>query len=222
VRRVLPLFWLTALGCLGGDPPPQPGREGWACPNDNNCIAPLACVAGFCAVGVRDAGVPDTGVAPDTGVDAGVAVDAGDPPDTGVEDAGDPPDTGVDDAGAPDAGCDLAPRLSVIQARVFGANGSGPCNQAACHGAGVAGGIRLTAPLNDLHTVLLGPTRDPQAPQRVLVDPGNPDGSRLYVIMSRPNPGGSRGPMPPAPAPLVGVCELEALRTWITDGAAAN
>ena len=218
VRRVLPLFWLAATGCLGGEAAPQPGREGWPCPDDNNCIAPLACVAGACAVGPRDAGAPlDAAVPPDAGVDAGVPPVAGDPPDTGVVDAGDPPDTGV-----PDAGCDIAPQLSVIQSRVFGANGNPPCSQAACHGDGAAGGIRLTLPAVDLRATLLGPTRDPIAPQRNLVEPGDPDASRLYVIMTRPNPPGQGGPMPPAPAPLVPFCEQDAVRQWIEDGAPAD
>ncbi|MCA9549679.1 MAG: hypothetical protein KC933_06565 [Myxococcales bacterium] len=213
MRRLLPLFLLTAMGCMAGSPPAQPGREGWPCPDDNNCIAPLACVEGFCGEGVRDAGVLP--------VDAGLIADAGDPPDvggpvdTGVEDAGDPPDTGI-------PVCDIPYQLSAVQTRVFGTEGNGPCSQATCHGAGSAGGIRLSKPPAELRADLLGPTRDPLAPQRVLVDPGNPEGSRLYVIMSRLNPGGSRGPMPPAPTPLLGTCELEAVAGWITDGALAN
>lgn len=200
---------LVLLGaCSGGEAPPEPGRVGWPCPNDNNCIAPLLCIDGACAEAPpRDAGVADA-----EPVDVG-APDA-EPVDAGAPDA-EPVDNGPDDAG-----CTIPPTLTAIANQVFGADRDPHCNQPACHGDQAAGGIRLTPPLTDLHATLLGPTRDPEAPERNLVVPGDPATSRLYVIMSQADPAGRGGAMPPGnPVP---VCELEAVRQWILDGAQNN
>lgn len=201
---------LCLLACTGTEEPgPEPGRLGWPCPNDNNCIAPLRCVEGLCAEPppIEDAGAPE---------------DAG-PVDLGQPDAGTPDaevDAGVPDVGPDDAGCQVPPTLAAIVDQVFGADRDPHCNQPSCHGVQAAGGIRLTPPLADVHAVLLGPTRDPQAPQDNIVVPGDPERSRLWVIMSERDPTGTGGPMPPnAPVPP---CELEAVRQWILDGAPQN
>lgn len=212
MRRLLPLSLLLGFGvapaCSGGDPAVEPGRVGWPCPNDNNCIAPLRCIEGACAAVVDE-------------VDAGPPPDAGTPPDAGQpDDAGAPDaeiDAGVPDTGVEDSGCHIPATLTAIADQVFGANRDPHCNQPVCHGDQAAGGVRLTPPLNDLHATLLGPTRDPQAPERNLVVPGDPAQSRLYVIMSEDDPAGQGGKMPPGG--LVPFCELEAVRLWILNGA---
>ena len=70
---------LLALAVTACNEPPF-GTLGASCPNDRNCIAPLKCIDGKCAMAPEepDAGMPDTGALPDAGM-----------PDTG------PPDTGV-------------------------------------------------------------------------------------------------------------------------------
>lgn len=200
--------------CTGGEPPVQPGQIGWACPDDNNCLGALRCIDGFCAEAPPDAGLVDAGEI----IDAG-EVDAG-PPDTGIEPDAGPPDAGPEDTGPIPPVCNIPGTLTAIAGRVFGADGQAQCNQAACHGDAAAGGIRLTPPLADLHATLLGPTRDAQAPERNLVVPGDPDQSRLYVIMRDLEPAGQGAAMPPGG--LVPPCELEAVRLWILDGALAE
>ncbi len=210
-------LWLSALACTGGEPAVQPGQIGWACPNDNNCALGLRCIDGACAEPVD---APDAGVIVDAGPDDTGPVDAG-PLDTGEpQDAAEPVDGGPIDGGPIDMGCDVPATLTEIASQVFGEDRAPHCNQAACHGESAAGGVRLTPPLVDLHATLLGPTRDPQAPERNLVVPGDPSQSRLYVIMSQPDPAGQGGPMPPNG--LVDACSLEAVRNWIADGALQN
>lgn len=195
----------TVAACKG----PAPGTLGASCPNDNNCLRPLKCINNECSE------APDAGVMP---IDTGVVI----PPDTGVIDTG-PEDVGPEDAGLPpDTGpvCDVPPTLTAIRDQIFGADTDPHCNQAACHGAGNAGGIMLLGPLDELHAALLGPTADPAAPQTSIVVPGDPDNSRLYVIVSQENPQGLGTRMPP-PA-LMDFCEIETIRQWIVDGALEN
>ena len=193
---------LVSSACSDSEPEIQPGTEGWPCPNDNNCLAPLRCIAGTCQPN------PD---------------DAGPQPDAMVVDVGPQPDAGPGDGGPVDGGepCpDRPAMLSVIQTRVFGAPGEAQCNQAACHGNAAAGGIMLIGPSSTVRTALLGPTQDGTAPERDLVVPGSPDDSRLYVIMKERAPGGQGGPMPPnAQVPF---CDLESVRRWIAEGALDN
>ena len=201
-RVVVATVLLAIAGaCTGG---PAPGTEGWACPNDNNCQLGLICTDGRCTPGARDAGRPV--------LDAGV-------PDVGVPDAG-PRDVGPVDAGPPDAGCPTPPRLSQIRAQIFGATGRPACNQAICHGANAAGGIRLDTPLAELHTALFGPTLAVGAPEANLVVAGDPVASRLFTIVNELDPEGNGGPMPPA-APL-DACSIDSIRQWIEAGALQN
>lgn len=156
----------------------------------------------------RDAGRPPRDAGP---VDTG-AVDAGD--DGGVE----PPDAGEEvDAGPI---CPIPPQLSRIQSQIFGADGQPNCNQAACHGQSASGGLQLTLPLAALRQALLGPTQDPAAAEPNLVVPGDPESSRLYVILSQPDPQGNGTSMPPTR--LLDACDIETVRKWIEDGAPEN
>ena len=191
---------ISLAGCSdSSSTTPEPGTDGWPCPNDNNCIGGRRCIDGTCQQPVND-----VGVRPDAAIDAGIVVDAG-PVDAGPEDAGDP--------------CPNPATLTYIQTNIFGANGQAHCNQAACHGVAAAGNLSLL-PGPALHADLLGPTRDGQAPEANLVVPSSPDTSRLYVIMRDRAPEGQGGPMPPvAPVPF---CDLETVRRWIAEGALDN
>lgn len=196
---------LSLAGCSSDDTAIQPGAIGWACPGDNNCNPGLRCIGGFCA--------EDPNPNPDAGVDAGIVVDAGLEPDAGVD---------VDAGPEPDAGpvCEVQATLSDIQAKVFGAPGQPSCNQGNCHGAGAsAGDIALDTPLSQLRQTLLGDSK-PGSLQTKHIVPGEPDQSRLYVIMTNLNPGGAGGFMPPGGQP--DACAVDALRQWILDGALEN
>ena len=71
-----------------------------------------------------------------------------------------------------------------------------------------------------VRAALLGDTADPQSPQDKIVVPGEPENSRLYVIMTQPVPPGNGGLMPPNG--ILPVCEIQAIRQWILDGALEN
>ena len=140
--------------------------------------------------------------------------------DTGF-DAG-PLDIGPQDLGV-DAGpiCPTPPELSAIQTQIFGADGRPACNQAACHGSqDPKAGLDLTQPLQQLRAALLGPTVDTAAPEPSIVVPGDPDNSRLYVIVNEINPAGNGAGMPPGNR--LEDCDVSTIRQWIADGAQAN
>jgi hypothetical protein len=187
----------ASFGC--GETPRVVGPVGAACVGDHNCLDGLVCASGRCASIAPDGGRPP---------DAGLIEDAGRP------DAGDPRDTGVPDTGPV---CPVPPELARIQSDIFGANGQPSCNQAACHGQGAAGGIQLTLPVAQLRQALLGDTRDPGAPERKLVVPGDPAASRLYTLVSTRAPAGTGLPMPPSA--MLSACDVETIRTWIENGA---
>lgn len=200
---------LTTGACSDSSPEaptPRPGTEGWACPNDNNCLQGLRCIAGTCQPSANDAGPRPDAVG--LGGDAGQVADLGPRPDA-VDLGG--------DAGNP---CQNPSTLSYIQTNIFGPSGQGACNQAVCHGQGAAGSLQLTGPLATVRAALLEPTRDRTAPEASIVVPGDPGASRLFVVMRDPDPAGTGGPMPPQGA--VPFCDLEAVRRWIAEGALAN
>ena len=179
------------------------GAVGSKCLNDRNCLPGLACIEGECTLAPEDAGRRrDAGLA-----EAGLL-------DAEVEDAGDPVDSGVVDTGPI---CPVPPELDQIQTNIFGSNGQPNCNQASCHGQSAAGGVQLTVPVAQLREVLLGDTRDLAAPQRKLVVPGDPEESRLYIIISTRTPGGNGGPMPPGMT--LDACDISTVRRWIEAGA---
>ena len=200
ISSALFIMSLGATAC-GSDDPPARGGLGVTCANDQGCESALVCRNSVCSNPQPDAGLPvDAGFA-----DGGLDLDGGPEFDAGPEDAG---------------GCDIPPTLLAIRDRIFGEDNGPFCNQASCHGTTQpALGIGLTLPLDQLRETLLGPTHDPIAPQRTLVVPFDPEASRLWVIMSNPNPSGQRNPMPPPPSELVPDCELGAVRTWIANGA---
>jgi hypothetical protein len=114
----------------------------------------------------------------------------------------------------------VAPLLEPTLANVFDAVFQGSCTLNACHGiSGQAAGLNLQAP--DLLTELLdhqvqGDTGMP------LVEPGNPDNSWLYQVLSScaPQDGGNVGSHMPLNAPvLLGDTSVALVREWIAAGA---
>lgn len=108
-----------------------------------------------------------------------------------------------------------APRFSALQAEVF----TPSCAFASCHGG--------DAPEQGLHlgTITAGmltnrPSR--QVEGRLLVVPGDPEASYLLEKLAKPEPAvgnqmppkGAGGALPPA--------SINAVRTWIANGAAAD
>lgn len=143
--------------------------------------------------------------------------DVGDVGDIGDPDLGDP-DLGLDMG--MDAGCLIPATLTAIQSQIFGDDAQPHCNQAACHGQAAAGGISLVGTPAEVRAALLGDTQDPQSPQDKIVVPGEPENSRLYVIMTEIVPPGNGGVMPPNG--LLPQCEIDTIRQWIVDGALEN
>ncbi len=87
------------------------------------------------------------------------------------------------------------------------------CARAGCHGGdGAAGGLDLSR--GKAHADLVGVAAS-RRPDRLLVSPGDPEGSYL---MQRLVAGGDSPRMPLAAAPLTDA-EVEAIRAWIRDGA---
>ena len=127
-------------------------------------------------------------------------------------DAGSSPDGG----GAPDAGtagptCPQ-PDLAEIRRLTFLPH----CAISGCHDTSTtAAGLDLSSPLADLRALLAGTSS--QSPSRMrLIQPGQIGQSYLYLKVFLPAPvAGERMP-PGAPLPQ---CHLEALQTWIADGA---
>lgn len=112
----------------------------------------------------------------------------------------------------PDAVPVAEPTLENLRAHVL----TPWCSYSACHGQAAAGGLLLGAA--NLHGQLMnhsvqGPTALP------LVAPGDPEGSWLYRVLARCDPGGGAAHMP-RNAPVLLEDETVALvRAWIEEGA---
>lgn len=103
---------------------------------------------------------------------------------------------GVPTVGVPDATSLLSPTFSSLRENVFGPK----CME--CHGAGfAAAGVDFSS-----YERLMG-----SAHRAPLVTPGKPEESRLWEVLSE-------GRMPPNGAKL-SVPELDAIRSWILNGA---
>jgi hypothetical protein len=97
------------------------------------------------------------------------------------------------------------------------------CSYSSCHGSGSAGGLRFD--VGDLHAVLSGHEVRGNA-ELPLVDPGNPEGSWLYLKMAYCDPQNAQGatvPHMPINSPILLEDEVVALvREWIANGAQNN
>ncbi len=114
----------------------------------------------------------------------------------------------------------LAPAtLTSLRATVFGPS----CSFSSCHGGTTPASIRLDGA--DLHDVLLGPATMGGAPMP-LVDPGDPDNSWLYRLVSQCEPRDSEGflhtHMPYNSPTLMEPRLVAKLRAWIAAGAPAD
>lgn len=90
------------------------------------------------------------------------------------------------------------------------------CSFSSCHGQTASAGLDFTA--DDLHARLVahdvaGPTTLP------LVEPGDPEGSWLYRIVSRCEPAAGTRPMPVNAPVLLDDATVAILRAWIEAGA---
>jgi hypothetical protein len=136
-------------------------------------------------------------------------------PPVDPEDQGLPPIPECSDAD-PGAAPDAPATLSSLQETIF----APACTYASCHGQGAAGQLDLRAP--DLHARLLGHELL-VSPGMPLVDPGNPDNSWLYHLLSKCEPtlpGGVVVSHMPKNAPKLLDDEVVAqLRAWIEAGA---
>jgi hypothetical protein len=133
--------------------------------------------------------------------------DASDGGTADASDAGLPPD---------DAGYDPCPdpALASIQQKVFLPS----CATSGCHsGAIPAEALDLSVTVDDLRLRLAMPSME--SPRGIpLITPSKFGDSFLYLKMALdPQPEGEL--MPPPPAPKASDCELNAIKTWISNGA---
>ena len=139
-----------------------------------------------------------------TGSATGTSGDA-----TGAETTGDDGGTVGD--------CDVEPTLSSITTEYFALS----CNFSSCHGSGGAGGLTLDT--DTLHESLVDvAAKHPGAVGKVLVIPGDPANS--FLIQKLEGPGASEGSIMPVgiSEPLDPECRIQAVRTWIENGALNN
>ncbi|RMF17171.1 MAG: hypothetical protein D6761_04780 [Candidatus Dadabacteria bacterium] len=106
------------------------------------------------------------------------------------------------------------PTLSAIQAQIFDKR----CAFSGCHGNGSAkGGLSLEA--GDAYQGLVGASSQRSGLPRVA--PGDPDGSFLVVKLTSAA-GGSEGALMPIGGQVLCQAEVDAIRSWIADGAPDN
>jgi hypothetical protein len=111
--------------------------------------------------------------------------------------------------------CSNDDTFAVLQRRIFGPKG---CRVASCHGEFQAGGLDLRA--GTAYGSLVGHPATAAAATRVV--PGDPEASFLWRKLT-----GNLGPgegtrMPAAGAPPLNALEMELVRAWIENGAAAT
>lgn len=135
----------------------------------------------------------------------GTAIDGG---TMGPRDATDPGDGG--------GGCAVEPTFASIHAKILRDTRCTICHGAAPAPAG--GGYAFPADKAMAYTFILADTGDVSRtpPKRVVAN--NPDMSSFYLKLLSPPPYGSR--MPQEPLDPLPACEIEAVRTWIQNGAA--
>lgn len=109
----------------------------------------------------------------------------------------------------------IEPRLSVIQQQIFGDGVRGSCALASCHG-GNAGGMNLS-PGNSFKELVLRKSQIDSTLYRV--NPGNPDSSVLYIKITMAQSTGRFGSPMPQGGPMLSEKEINAIRTWIANGA---
>ena len=119
---------------------------------------------------------------------------------------------GGDGDGDDGGGDGLQPTLQSIQTNIF----SPICAQAGCHvGASAQQGLMLDSVDNSFQD-LVG-TTSTEAPSLLRVNPGNPDNSYLvHKIEGRPTIVGAQMPLN---QPALSGPQIEAIRTWIQNGA---
>jgi mono/diheme cytochrome c family protein len=107
------------------------------------------------------------------------------------------------------AGCAPAPTLKVVQSEVFAAS----CNFSSCHRAAGAGGLNLEAPT----AAKLVNVKAVGAPSLVLVVPGQPEASYLYLKLTQATP--AAGAQMPSNGDALSAERLALVHDWIAAGA---
>lgn len=137
-------------------------------------------------------------------------------PDTAAGDRGIKPAPDCVDTPA-DAVAEGPATLTAVRAGVFLPR----CSFSSCHGGGAGSRAGLDLQAEDLHAELLGHTVE-GATDLPLIEPGDPDGSYLYRLVSRcePVPGDAAVSHMPLNAPrLMPADHVALIRDWIAAGA---
>ncbi|MBI1805459.1 MAG: hypothetical protein HYR76_00220 [Ignavibacteria bacterium] len=112
----------------------------------------------------------------------------------------------------------VEPKLSSIQAQIFDVNG---CSTTTCHGASASGGLKLTTGVSFAQLVDVPSTNDgDHQPPFVRVKPGVPDSSFLVIKLTAPSP--RQGSLMPRVGSKLSDDKINAIRTWILNGAQNN
>jgi len=110
----------------------------------------------------------------------------------------------------------LEPTFSSIQSNVFNTS----CASSLCHGT-AAGTLTLTPGNSFAQLVNVRSAADgDHAPKFFRVLPGQPDSSFLVIKITHPS--GAQGELMPPGLPPLTQNQLNAIRTWITNGAPNN
>lgn len=122
--------------------------------------------------------------------------------------------TGMD---ATTAVCGVEPTFTSIHTKMLRADACKTCHGFANAPAG--GGTEFPADKTAAYAVVMGDTADVSRtpPKRVVA--GNPDMSSFYLKLTSNPPFGVQMP---SGFPALTACELESVRTWITNGAMNN
>ena len=112
----------------------------------------------------------------------------------------------------------VEPKLSSIQAQIFDVNG---CSTTTCHGASGSAGMQLTAGNSYAQLVNVFSQNDgDHSPPFVRVKPGVPDSSFLMIKLTQPSP--RQGSLMPRVGSKLSDNKINAIRTWILNGAQNN
>ena len=112
----------------------------------------------------------------------------------------------------------VEPKLSSIQAQIFDVNG---CSTTTCHGAAASSGLQLTAGTSFGQLVGVASLNDgDHQPPFVRVKPGVPDSSFLVIKLTGPSP--RQGSLMPRVGSKISNDKINAIRTWILNGAQNN
>lgn len=185
--------------------------------SDNKSTGAPDAASGQDATAPADAATGLDAAAP--GTDAGAGRDASGGIDATSIDSGVPDGGGPGDAGTSggDAGCLIDSTFTSLYTSVL--NSPAECNVAGCHASPGQYGLFYSDSKANVYARIVG-VDSGEDPAFKRVSPGQPANSYLYLKLSMANPpAGARMPYGGQPLPQ---CALDAIRTWITNGAPNN